>query len=303
MEQLIVSAGGLHALAYCERLFYLENVEFLRVADERVFAGRRAHEETIPNEEGTWSRVRFESHTLGLRGEIDLLRKLDGSIVPYELKRGRSAGKKGAREAWFSDRIQVGAYALLAEEQFGQIVNEGRVRYLADSITVRVSIDEQLRNDVRGGICRARVLSEDIHRPPVTNDENRCTRCSLAPVCLPEETRLAADPHWRTIRLLPTHPHGSPVHVLESGAKVGRSDDSLKVTLRDGSTEAFPIGDVGSVVLHGHAQITTQAIRLCAEREVPVHWVTAAGGLVASFNRVRNNRTTPPKAIHCVSIG
>jgi CRISP-associated protein Cas1 len=26
---------ALHALAYCERLFYLENVENLRVADER----------------------------------------------------------------------------------------------------------------------------------------------------------------------------------------------------------------------------------------------------------------------------
>ena len=32
---------SLHALAYCERLFYLEEVEETRVADERVYAGRR----------------------------------------------------------------------------------------------------------------------------------------------------------------------------------------------------------------------------------------------------------------------
>ena len=32
---------ALHALAYCERLFYLEEVEELRVADEAVWAGRR----------------------------------------------------------------------------------------------------------------------------------------------------------------------------------------------------------------------------------------------------------------------
>jgi CRISPR-associated protein Cas1 len=31
---------ALHALAYCERLFYLEEVEELRVADDRVFDGR-----------------------------------------------------------------------------------------------------------------------------------------------------------------------------------------------------------------------------------------------------------------------
>ena len=35
---------ALHALAYCERLFYLEEVEEIRVADDRVFAGRTLHE-------------------------------------------------------------------------------------------------------------------------------------------------------------------------------------------------------------------------------------------------------------------
>lgn len=283
MDQLMVSAGGLHALAYCERLFYLENVECVRLADERVFAGRRAHEETLPNEEGTWCRLRYESDRLGLRGEVDVLRRVDGALVPYELKRGRSAGKKGRREAWQTDQLQVGAYALLAEEQFGQSITEGRVRYLADHATIRVPIDARLRSDVLQAIERARALSCCEQRPAVTPDENRCIRCSLSAACLPEEARLAADPKWRAIRLLPVHPHGTPVHVLESGAKVGRSDDSLKVTLRDGSSETLPIGDVGTVILHGHAQITTQAIRLCAEREIPVHWVTAAGGLVASL--------------------
>ncbi|MCA1600318.1 MAG: hypothetical protein LC776_01295 [Acidobacteria bacterium] len=36
---------SLHALAYCERLFYLEEMEEMRVADERVYAGRRLHVE------------------------------------------------------------------------------------------------------------------------------------------------------------------------------------------------------------------------------------------------------------------
>jgi len=31
---------ALHALAYCERLFYLEEVEEIRVANHRVYAGR-----------------------------------------------------------------------------------------------------------------------------------------------------------------------------------------------------------------------------------------------------------------------
>lgn len=32
---------ALHALAYCERLFYLEEVEEIRAADDRVYDGRR----------------------------------------------------------------------------------------------------------------------------------------------------------------------------------------------------------------------------------------------------------------------
>ncbi len=36
---------ALHALAYCERLFYLEEVEKIRVVDAAVYAGHRLHEE------------------------------------------------------------------------------------------------------------------------------------------------------------------------------------------------------------------------------------------------------------------
>ena len=41
---------ALHALAYCERLFYLEGVEEIRVADAAVYAGRRLHEELAADE-------------------------------------------------------------------------------------------------------------------------------------------------------------------------------------------------------------------------------------------------------------
>ena len=41
---------ALHALAYCERLFYLGEVEEIRVADAAVYAGRRLHEELAAEE-------------------------------------------------------------------------------------------------------------------------------------------------------------------------------------------------------------------------------------------------------------
>jgi CRISPR-associated protein Cas1 len=284
MDDPLLSVAALHALAYCERLFYLEEVERIRVADAAVFAGRRLHQEIAASElDGTVSHVEFESDALGLRGAADVLRRRDGKVIPYEHKRGKAAGTPKAREAWPSDRLQVGAYALLTEEAVGQVVDEARVRYHADNVTVKVAVDESLRGDVRAAIARARTLRETIDRPPVTTNERLCARCSLAPVCLPEEARLGADADFQPIRLLPPHPDRQVLHVTENGAYIGRSGNQLVIRSRDGEETRSPVAEIGQVVVHGFAQISTQALRLCADQDVGVHWMTLGGGLVGSL--------------------
>ena len=56
---------SLHALAYCERLFYLEEVENVRLADAAVYAGRRLHVELERDEEGEWHTLELQSEQLG----------------------------------------------------------------------------------------------------------------------------------------------------------------------------------------------------------------------------------------------
>ncbi len=282
MDELL-SVASLHALAYCERLFFLEEVERIRIADAAVYAGRELHVGIAPDDPGEVERLSLESEELGLRGALDVLRRRDGELIPYEHKRGRSAGDKGARAAWHSDRIQLGAYSLLVEKARGVTVREGRVRYHADSATVRVPIDAELRAEVVSSIARANELRRSIDRPPVTDNARLCVRCSLAPVCLPEEARLAGDPALTPLRLLPAHPTGETVHVTDQGATVGRSGNELRIRTKEGDETKIPIVEVGQVVLHGFAQISTQAIRLCAEREIGVHWQTMGGGVIASL--------------------
>jgi CRISPR-associated protein Cas1 len=284
VDSPLLSVGSLHALSYCERLFYLEEVERIRVADASVFAGRRLHVELAKDDaEGTWDKVTLESEALGICGTVDVLRRRDGRILPYEHKRGRAAGKRGAYDAWESDAVQVGAYALLVEEALGQSIDEARVRYHATKATVRVPLDDALRAKVRATVDRGRSLRETVQRPPIADNERLCTRCSLAPVCLPEEARLATDDDFRPIRLLPQHATRQTVHVMDSRARVGRSAQELVISMPDEEEKRFPVGEVGTVVLHGFAQITTQAIRLCSEEDVGVHWMTLGGGLVGSL--------------------
>jgi CRISPR-associated protein Cas1 len=292
-----LSVHSLHALAYCERLFFLEEVERVRLADERVYAGRTLHVEIERDETDEVFNLSFESETYGLIGKVDCIRKRDGNVIPYEHKRGKSArSADGKPETWASDRLQIIAYCLLVEENLGEMILEGRVRYHADNATVRVPIDEKARADFEGHLERAKELQTSVERPPVASNERLCVKCSLAPVCLPEEARLAerlsestaeADElsaENKALQLFPAIDDRQILHILTNGAKVGRKGDRLEVwSPETEEKQAYPVQEIGQVVIHGFAQITTQALRLCAERNLGVHWVGYGGRYMGAW--------------------
>ncbi len=275
---------SLRALGYCERLFYLEEVEEIRLANDPVFAGRALHEDLrkIEEEDGEWTSLEMASPALGLLGKTDCVKRRDGSIIAYEHKRGRARREGKTACAWPGDALQVSAYGMLLEEESGLTVPEGRIRYHAENVTVRVPLDDVAREGVKSAVARARALREQDARPPVTRNDRQCIRCSLAPVCLPEEERLLADPDWEPLRLFPEDSEKKTLHVMEHGARVGRSGETLKVDSPESGSRAFPVNEVGAVVLHGFPQITTQALHFCAYHEIPVHFVSAGGKYAAS---------------------
>ena len=284
---------ALHALMYCERLYYLEEVEELYVADDRVYAGRELHESLGAgqgpsslgsDERGRWTSLELDCPSLGLVGRVDVMKRRDGRLIPYEHKRGRALrDSDGKAQAWETDAVQVAAYAMMIEDAFGVHVPEGRVRYHADRVTVRIRIDEALRRRVTDAIDRARQLRDRLERPPVTSNRNLCRRCSLAPVCLPEESRHTADPAYVPRRLFPERDPRTSLHVISPGSRVNRDGECFVVTRPDGGTSRHPSGEIGSVILHGATQISTQALWLCADHDIAVHWVTGTGRHVASL--------------------
>src|SRR3954447_12377663 len=136
---------ALHDLGYCHRLFYLTEVEGLQAPNAAIYAGRELHASLEADEDGERTQLELADPALGLVGKVDALRRRDGSLIPYEHKRGRARREDRTAEAWPSDRLQVIAYAALIEAATGQAVVEGRVRYHADNVTVRVAIDDRAR--------------------------------------------------------------------------------------------------------------------------------------------------------------
>lgn len=271
---------ALHALAYCERLFYLEEVEEIRVADHRVYAGRTLHEDI--GDGGELTTVTLESERWGIKGKLDYVRYRDGAICPYEHKRGRAKGD----EAWPSDRLQVIAYAMLLAEHLGQPIPEGRIRYHASNKTARIRIDAAAEAELRAAVERAHMLAGSIDRPPVADNERLCAHCSLAPVCLPEEERLAQAQdeaaQGSPPRLFPADDERIVLHVTEPGTQVGKRGEQIHVTPREGQAQTLPAHDVAAIVVHGAVQVSAQLIQFAAARDIALHWLSGAGSYIGA---------------------
>ncbi|MFN3360762.1 MAG: type I-MYXAN CRISPR-associated endonuclease Cas1 [Pseudanabaenaceae cyanobacterium] len=280
-----IRVSSLHALAYCERLFFLEEVEELYTQDAAVFAGRRLHVQIGKQEGEEYEELFLESSELGLRGKVDVLRTIKGELIPYEHKRGKPARDDSNKPIpWDSDRLQILAYAYLIESALEQKVREGRIRYHADNVLVKVPFDDSGREEVRQAIHRARELRKSLFRPPVTSNERLCLRCSLAPVCLPEEARLTHNREWQPVRLFPEDDNRRIIHILEPGTKVGKAGEQIKITQPEGLTELVPSQEVSQIVLHGFVQISTQAVHSLVDKEIGIHFISSGGRYVGSLD-------------------
>ncbi len=296
----LLRVNALHALTYCPRLFYLEEVEEQYTQDDAVFAGRRLHAELERSDESDWESLTLESEELGLRGKVDAIKTKQGQLIPYEHKRGSCLrNDDDSAAAWPSDRVQVLAYAMLIERVRGKGVAEGRVRYHADNVTVIVPLDDAGRDEVLAAIQLAQKLRKSLERPPVTDNEKLCVRCSLSPVCLPEEVRLARSSERlqvaeapRTIRLFPPDDDRKVLHIVDQGTRIGRSGDQLKFEYKNNEkpTVCLPINDIGQLVINGYSQISTQAMRLCSEEGVGIHYMTGGGQYLGSFQSAKSSR-------------
>jgi CRISPR-associated protein Cas1 len=306
-NEFALRTESLHALLYCERLFYLQEVERIDCPNDRVYAGRELHESLAVSDEGeSFETVEVASTSLGLFGKIDAIKRRDGLMLPYEHKRGRcKRAEDNTPLAWPSDRVQVLAYAMMLEESLGRAVPEGRMHYHADNVTVRVPVDDAARAEVRAAIERARELRRAIDRPPIAENESLCRRCSLAPVCLPEEVRQDRDPRHEVVRLFPPDDQRASLHVVSPGTMVGRAADRFLVRAREGPERKYPSHEVSAILLHGFSQISTQALRLCVDRDVAVHWLGTGGQHLASLTssvgqvqrRIRQYRALTDEAI------
>lgn len=302
MDEYLWPARNVAEYAYCPRLFYFMEVEGIHLPSEDTEQGNRVHRRVdqpsneqivaAAKESDTPQAVRsltLTSERLGLTATLDLADVCGATATPIEYRKGRPRklhDDSNEVEPWPTDRVQVGLQALLLEEA-GYEVQECILYYAAEKRRVHVRVDDALRQESLNTLTQAKSCAAGPRPLPLVND-SRCPKCSLQPICLPDEINNqrqtnGASPNPRKI----WPPRDDGIHVVsqQDGTKVGVHGSSLIISDYKGKKlRELPLAGVESLSLLGSVQISTQAVQTLADHGLPIAFLTGAGRVVAMID-------------------
>lgn len=220
--------------------------------------------------------VTLASDELGVIAKLDLIEGSGQRVTPVDYKRGEpKRASDGTLTAWKPERVQICLQALVLREN-GFQCDEGVVYFNSTRQRVIIPIDSLLIEETRKAVKRARILSQRSMAPPPLVGSPKCAKCSLSPICLPDETNRcrAADGLGElpaTVRL-PATPRDDlrPLYLNTQGLVVGRNAEVLVV--KDGGkvVQEVRLREINQVNLFGNVQMSTQAIQTLCELEIPL---------------------------------
>lgn len=283
---------------YCPRLFYLMYVEGRWEDNEYTVEGRALHrrvdgrEDSLPDpvdespadSEGdsppTISRsVSLASEELGITGKLDLVVTGRSAAIPVETKRGRVPDNP--ERSWEADRVQLMAQALLLRRH-GYACDRGILYYSGSRTRVEVPLDDALRDATLAAVTGARSLLDTRIPPAPLEDSPKCNGCSLAGICLPDETlaleHVRPDSTTKPRRLYPVRDDAVPLYVQEQGSIIGKDRGSLVVRFRGEELARIRLKDISQLVLLGNVMVTAPAVHLLCRSSIPIvhlskgHW-------------------------------
>jgi CRISPR-associated protein Cas1 len=276
--------------SYCPRLFYLEWIygEWEENADTLEGAQVHARVETesgqlpppdllAPEDRFVARGLLLASERLGLVARVDLVEAQDGRVRPVDYKKGRP----GPRGPWEPELVQLCVQGLLLREH-GYRTDEGILYYAGSRQRIVVAFDQPLVSRTLQLVERLREVAVQPAPPPPLFESPKCPSCVLVGICLPDEIALLrGEPIGEVRRLVPARDDAAPVYVQEQGAVVGRSGERLVVRAPGREEASVRLLDVAQLSVYGNVQVTAQALRALAEREVPILHHTYGGWLIA----------------------
>jgi CRISP-associated protein Cas1 len=242
--------------------------------------------------------VQMGSERLGVVAKMDLVESKAEKgdlftaleVCPVDYKAGAPKEAEETNELWDTDKMQLGLQALILRDN-GYTCNEGIIYYRTTKQRVRLPITPELENWILQKIADAQRVTTGPIPGPLLNSP-KCVRCSLAPVCLPDETRMLAEteaPHALETgeqalpgiepprRLIAARDDTRPLYLNTPGYRVGCKNEVLTVKDKDKLIDEVRMRDLSHVALFGNIQISTQAVQALCEQEIPVTHFSMGG--------------------------
>ena len=303
-----IPVRALNQVTYCQRLYYLQYVDAVMPTNQHVEGGLHDHRRVdaadlknkTRNDRGTATSrgIALSSEALGITGVLDVIEEKNGEQYPVETKHGPAPhDDDGNPTVWDNDAVQLCAQALLMEEAFGRPVPRGFQFHVGSRERVPLEFTDALRQKTRDAItlCRELQVLDAPPEPLPPELRHRCFGCSLAPVCLPEETLYqlghptsavaaeCAKPIPALTRVIPQSDDGAVLYLQEPGSFVGKRSEHLVIKKDGKETGRVPLHAVRQVVVCGNVQVSTQALETMAANEIGVSYVTGHGKFIGAF--------------------
>jgi len=295
-EGVYWSARNVAEYAYCPRLFYYLQVEGLFCHNSDTETGKSIHQRVdhpTLGDQSEWGdghqvvrSLVLSSARLGLTATLDLADIQGHRAIPIEYRKGHPHHDGDIIAPWPTDRVQVGLQRLLLEEA-GYEVSEAFIYYAAEKRRIRLPYDERLKQEAMAILEQAKQCVRGPRPAPLIKDE-KCKRCSLQPICLPDEIHyIQAGKSKNDLprSIWPMRDDGLHVVSQTEGTKMGVSGGALHIKGRDGSIiKKIPLADVESVTVLGDVQLSTQAMHALAERGIPIGLFSLGGRCLAMID-------------------
>lgn len=180
MSDELVNVSDLNQYQYCPRRYWYLHFFDTQGRNYQRVEGKVRHENKSTR--GDWlNELYLESESLGLKGKIDVLDLEDGRTIPVERKRASSG------EYYWNDEVQIAGYCMLLEDNVEGKIREGAIYLYETDQRMHIPITDNHRETVRKTAdAMQSMTTNDI--PPLTDNPNKCEKCSTREYCMPAET-------------------------------------------------------------------------------------------------------------------
>lgn len=261
--------------AFCPRRAWLEAVGE-RADSVAIEAGTQAHQrvDARSDDRATARRSVDVGHEeLGLVGRCDVVE--DAGHGQLQVVEYKSAPIRRRPVVTRPQALQLALQGICLESM-GHEVTSYAVHFTSHNTTVAVDVGGTEKDEALALVEQTRRIVAAEHAPPPLEDDPRCTRCSHAGVCLPDER--AETLVRRQVRV--PDPDGDVLHLTTPGSRASLSRGRIRVARGSEDLGSVPLERVAGLVVHGNVDVSGALLREMMWRRLAVIWCSGRGRVV-----------------------